>query len=573
MIRIFTIIIFFITFSNTWANSVKNIFDARISMRDGVELSVDIWLPTTQEKFPAILIRTPYVKAKGRLVPFARQLSEQGYAVLLQDVRGRGDSDGIFLAGGEGNDGYDSIEWIAEQPWSKGDVCTMGGSYLGAVQWAAALKIPPHLRCLTPTATGGSFNIGGAASLFMVQWANITSGRSDQRAIAATLDWNEIYKHRPLLTLDDAMGRNMPLYRKILTTRDPDYDFVQERRFGANEYRSIKLPALHVTGWFDLALASAMEFWYGMKAHSPAKDRQYLLIGPWNHKQTLFGGEQRMGEMEFTPDSQADIIDIHARFFDHYLKGTPTTFDFPRARVYITGSNHWRDLNAYPPKQSESTHLFLHSGGEANSLRGDGTLSWKSPADEPVDKYIFDPRQPVQTHAGGQQHGSDQRAIEERNDVLVYTGEVLGKQLEIIGPVSVELFAASDAKDTDFTAKLVDVYPDGRAVRLGPTNSGIIRARFRNGFGKEQLITPGKVEKYQISLADMGHTFLPGHRIRLEISSNAFPDAFPNQNTGNPIETDTEWKDARQTIHHDRVFPSAVILPVFSEPHMQEVPQ
>lgn len=555
-------------YSETQAEAVRNIFDARVPMRDGVELSADIWLPTTSKNSPAILIRTPYVKARGRLVPFARQLSERGYVVVLQDVRGRGDSDGILLAGGEGNDGYDSIEWIATQPWSNGDVCTMGGSYLAAVQWAAALKSPPHFRCMAPTATASfqsAMYIGGAVSQLMMQWANITSGRMDQRATAAALDWDAIYKHRPLLTLDEALGRRMPLYRKLLTIRDPNYDLVYERRFGADEYRRIKLPVLHVTGWFDLAQTGAMEFWNGMTTYSPVKDQQYLLIGPWNHIQTLFGGEQRMGEMEFTPDSQGDIIGLHARFFDYYLKGISETFDFPRARVYITGSNRWRDRDAYPPKQSTLKRLYLHSGGQANSLRGDGVLQWKIPADQSVDTYTFDPQQPVPASTSEQPHGSDQRPIEERDDVLVYTGEVLEKPLEIIGPVSVELFAASDARDTDFTAKLVDVYPDGRAVRLGPTNSGIIRARFRNGFGKEQLLTPGKVERYQISLADLGHTFLPGHRVRLEISSSAYPQILPNQNTGNPIETDMEWRVAQQTIYHDREYPSALILPVFRE--------
>ncbi len=568
MARIFTLVIFLTAFTPAVAENVRNIFDARVPMRDGVELSADIWLPATQKHSPAILIRTPYVKALGRLTPFAGQLSEQGYVVVLQDVRGRGDSDGNLLAGGEGNDGYDSIEWIAAQPWSNGDVCTMGGSYLAAVQWAAALKSPPHLRCMAPTATGSFHSamvIGGAVSQLMVQWVNITSGRMDQRAIAATLDWGTIYRHRPLLTLDEALGRHMPLYRKLLTVRDPDYDLVYNRRFGADEYRRIKLPALHVTGWFDLAQAGAMEFWNGMTAYSPAKDQQYLLIGPWDHLQTLFGGEQGMGEMEFTADSQVDIIDLHALFFAHYLNGKSGTFDFPRARVYITGSNQWRDLDSYPPIQSLEQRLYLHSGGQANSLRGDGTLHWKVPGDQAVDTFTFDPQQPVPAGAGRQVHATDQRMMEERDDVLVYTGEVLDKPLEIIGPVSVELYAASDARDTDFTVKLVDVYPDGRAVRLGPVNTGIIRARFRSGIGKEQLLTPGEVVKYQITLADLGHTFLPGHRVRLEVSSSVYPEVFPNQNTGNPIESDSEWRLAQQTIYHDSIYPSAVVLPVFAE--------
>jgi len=543
-------------------------------MRDGVELSADIWLPTAKNKYPAILMRTPYVKAGGRLLQFARHLSEQGYVVLLQDVRGRGDSDGVFLAGGEGNDGYDSIEWIATQAWSNGDVCTMGGSYLAAVQWAAARKRPPHLRCMAATANGGMHGlmyVGGAASAFMLQWPNIVSGHMDQRVVAATLDWNKILGHRPLLTLDENMGRAMPLYRKILTTRSPGYDFVTETRLNVEDYRSINLPVLHITGWFDITLSGTFESWAAMAGHSPAKDKQFLLIGPWDHKQTIFmAGENRMSEMNFSPGATVDLINLHTRFFDHYLKKTTKEFDVPRARVYVTGSNQWRNLDAYPPKMSSERRLFLHSNGQANSIVGDGFLNWDIPENEPTDSFDFDPQKPVPVSVNKMQPGEDQRAIEERHDVLVYTGEVLERSLEIIGTVSVELFAGSDAKDTDFTAKLIDVYPDGRAVRLGPLNTGVIRARFRNGFGIEELLTPGKVEKYIIALHETGHTFLPGHRIRLEISSSAYPQILPNQNTGNPIETDTEWRVAHQTIYHDKIYASAVVLPVYSGPRAEK---
>ncbi len=574
MARIFTTFIFLIVIAPASADNTQNIFDARVPMRDGVVLSADIWLPTTRKDFPAILIRTPYVKARARLVPFARQLSEQGYAVVLQDVRGRGDSDGIFLAGGEGNDGYDSIEWIATQTWSNGDVCTMGGSYMAAVQWAAARKKPPHLRCMVSTATTGLHGlmyIGGAISQDMLRWVAMTSGRMDQRAVMATLNWEKILEHRPLLTLDDALGRRMPLYRKLLTNRDPAYDFVTQTRLDSEDYRLINLPVLHITGWFDIALSGASESWSGMAEYSPAKNQQFLIIGPWDHRQTFFGGERRIGEMEFTPEAVVDVINLHVQFFDRYLKRTTANFDAPRARVYVTGSNQWRSFDAYPPKQNREQRLFLHSDGQANSLAADGFLDWETPGNEPTDSFTFDPRKPVPVSTGKMQPAEDQRLIERRNDVLVYTSDVLGEPLEIIGTVSVELFAASDVRDTDFAVKLVDVYPDGRAVRLGPLNSGIIRARFRNGFGEEQLLTPGKVVKYQIYLADVGHTFLPGHRIRLEISSSVYPEVFPNQNTGNPIETDTEWKVAQQTIYHDSVYPSAVILPVFAESPMEKI--
>jgi hypothetical protein len=300
-----------------------------------------------------------------------------------------------------------------------------------------------------------------------------------------------------------------------------------------------------------------------MAAHSPARDQQYLLIGPWHHIQTFFGGKTSVGEMEFTDDSIVDTAALHADFYAHYLKGGTESFDFPRARVYVTGSNRWRDFDAYPPKESHERRLYLHGGGKANSADGDGVLGWEKSGGEPTDNYIYDPRQPVPS-GGPQGLGADRRSIEQRQDVLVYTGELLSESLEIIGPVIVELFAATDGRDTDFTANLIDVYPDGTAVRLGSPNAGIIRARYRDGFGPGKLLTPGKIEKYRISLADIGHTFLPGHRLRLEISSSAYPLINPNQNTGNPIATDTEWRVAKQTIYHDADHPSALILPVFT---------
>ncbi len=550
------------------AVEVRNIFDARVPMRDGVELSADIWMPSSPGKYPTILVRTPYTASAAMFVPIQRSLVDKGYAVVFEFVRGRGDSDGAFLGGGEGNDGHDTIEWIAEQPWSTGNVCMMGLSYLGGVQWAAARLRPPHLKCMVPTASAvtiinGAMHVGGAFSLAQIQWFNRMSGNWDKARVTAGLNWEKIFQHRPLLTLDEALGRRMPLYRKVMAMRDPSFDMITEKRLGAEDFKAINMPALHVTGWFDSALAGAMELWDGMAAHSTAKDRQYLLVGSWDHVQTFFGGKTSVGELDFGDDSIVDMAALHARFFNHVLKGEGASFDFPRARVYVTGSNRWRDLDAYPPRQSRDQRFHLHSGGEANTVDGDGALGREAPGGEPADNFTYDPQNPVPS-GGRDGIAADQRAIEQRQDVLVYTGEVLSEPLEIIGRVSVELYAASDGRDTDFAARLVDVYPDGRAVRLGADVSGVVRARSRNGFGRQELLTPGKVERYEILLRDVGHTFLAGHRVRLEVTSSAYPLVNPNQNTGNPIATDTEWRVAQQTVYHDDDHPSALILPVFS---------
>jgi hypothetical protein len=222
----------------------------------------------------------------------------------------------------------------------------------------------------------------------------------------------------------------------------------------------------------------------------------------------------------------------------------------------------WREYDQYPPPQIQLQSLYFHSSGKANTVAGDGGLTWTSPANEPPDRFIYNPENPVPSEIGGVGLAVDHRTMERRDDVLVYTSEVLTQPLEIIGRVFVHLYAASDALDTDFTANLLDVYPDGRAVKLGPREAGVLRARYRHGYEKAELLSPNKPEEFKIELFDIGHAFLPGHRLRIEVSSSAFPFINPNQNTGNPIATDIEWKLANQTIFHDKTRPSRVVLPI-----------
>jgi len=293
-----------------------------------------------------------------------------------------------------------------------------------------------------------------------------------------------------------------------------------------------------------------------MAAHNAENQEHYLIIGPWTHAQTYLGGALAVGDMELAPQSVIGIQEVRRKFFDYCLKGATPSFDEPRARVYVTGADEWRELNVYPPPRSQPTPLYLHSGGRANTSDGDGTLSWDAPDDERPDHYTYDPRRPQ----GGRGHAEDRRPLQRRDDVLVYTTDALADAVEIIGRVFVNLHASSDALDTDFMARLSDVYPDGRVVGLGPT-TGVRRARYRNGYQRTELLTPNKPELFQIELFDIGHRFLPGHRIRIEITSSD-PVVNPNQNTGNPIATDTEWKTANQTVYHDRLRLSHVLLPV-----------
>jgi uncharacterized protein len=547
-------------------------FGVQTPMRDGVSLSADIWLPKEPGRYPSILVRTPYIKSSGDLgLPaMAQSYAEHGYVFMVQDTRGRGDSGGEFdFFFSEAHDGYDSIEWMAAQPWSNGKVGMLGVSYLGTVQWLAAREHPPHLVCIAPTAPAGLYldEIPYQGGAFLLQWAihwlNGTSEHSQQGADAAGLDMKEIFKHRPLLTMDETFGRRLRLYREFLEHDTLD-DYWKRIQFTEEDFKKLDIPALTVTGWFDGDQPGALYYWREMRKYSPAKDDQYLLAGPWTHVQTFMGGERHLGDFEFSGDSIYDLKTLHMAFFDHFLKGSAPKFDFPRARIYVMGSNKWLDETEYPPAAAETRALYFHSGGKANTLGGDGRLSWDAAKDEPSDHYTYFPENAV-TPAEGEEPGTDQRYIERRDDVLVYTSDTLKEPVETVGKIFVHLFAASDARDTDFTARLLDVYPDGRALQLGPRPAGIIRARYRNSWEHTELLTPGKTEHYQIELYDIAHTFLPGHRIRVEISSSYAPTFNPNSNTGNPVATDTESRPAKQTIFHDGAEGSYVALPVMPD--------
>jgi len=536
----------------------------RIPMRDGVNLVADIYLPDTLGRFPAVLIRTPY----GRPPQFKRyslaNYVKQGYAVVLQDTRGQGDSEGEFnFYFPEARDGYDSIEWIARQPWSSGRVAMDGGSYLGTVQWLAARERPPSLACIAPTASSGRLfdelpYLGGAFRVsWALSWLNSTTSRSGEegeRVGPGRMD--SVLRHRPLVTMDSVLGRRLPLYREFL--EHPTLDGYWKRiQFDAKDFAEVQVPALTVTGWFDGDQLGALSYWDGMQQHGSRKENQFLIIGPWTHAQTYLGGQLKVGDFELTQESILDIQAIRLAFYDYCLKGASPRFDAPKVRVFVTAANRWIAADRYPLPDVERRSLYFRGGGSANTVAGDGRLSWEAPTAERPDTFTYDPRNPITSRS----NAADRR-LEARSDMLVYTSDVLAEPVEIVGRVFVNLFAASDAPDTDFTARLLDVRPDGKAVNLGPSAVGVRRARYRKGYDRIKLLTPNRPEEFSIELFDIGHRFLIGHRIRVEISSSASPYVAPNSNTGLPIATDTTWRLARQTIFHESTRPSRVVLPV-----------
>lgn len=546
----------------------RHIFGAMVPMRDGIRLAADIWLPQQPGRYPVLIARTPYMRTGLSLGEWGEYFARRGYVFISQDTRGRGDSEGHFDAFvNEGSDGYDTIEWSAKQSWSNGRVGTLGLSYLGLVQWLTARLHPPHLACMAPTAAAGRWfeeipYMGGAfLASFALSWANQTSGRIEQEPNAEGVDWNSVWKHRPLITADSLVGRSLPLYRKWL--EHPTIDaYWNSIRFTTRDFVGISIPTLTVTGWFDGDQPGAIFYWRGVMANARKRDEHFFVSGPWRHIETFRGGSTKVGEMEFSPESVIDTKTLHLAFFDWCLKESASRFDAPRSRVYVTGANVWRSDDAYPPSGATDRRLFLASRESANSAGGDGTLR-DVVDDSPADHFIFDPRDPVPGEM--ESWGMSRTDVQRRNDVLVYSSAPLTAPVDAIGSVAVELFAATDGRDTDFTAALSDVAPDGTARLLGPF-VGIRRARYRNGYLREELVTPGKAERYRIELFDIAHRFDMGHRIRVEISSSASPAYVPNHNTGNPVATDTTFRRAQQTILHDRAHPSALILTVVPTP-------
>lgn len=562
------------------SSSIRHLWDVCVPMRDGLRLSADIYLPPEEVEgpYPTILQRTPYDNTMELWVKIATFFAEHGYAFVSQDVRGRHDSEGEWYPFfNEGPDGYDTVEWIAEQPWSNGRIGTMGGSYGGWFQWALACKRPPHLVTMVSTAAGGRFMqelpfVNGAVSLWTLAWLHLVGGRTLQRGTNPVVNWKEVFYHLPLKTMDQALGRTNTVWREWLSHPDLD-DFWKRFRLD-DDFEHIDLPVLHITGWYDGDQPGALYFYEGMVNHSPAADRQFILIGPWDHAGTRTP-KQELGGLNFTPAAIVDMNKLHLRWFDYWLKGVDNgLLNDKRVRIFVMGDNKWRDEEDWPPKRAQMREFYLHSGGRANTLKGDGHLSTKAPATEPPDEYTYNPENPVEVVTDWNLYGDteeplDKRFIERRDDVLVYTSEPLKEELEVCGRPFVTLYASSDCPDTDWVAMLSDVYPDGRSINLG---QGVLRARYRNSLGEAELMIPGKVYKFTFELMSTCILFKPDHRIRLSITSSAFPTYDRNPNTGHPIGEDAELRIAHHTIYHDNEYPSHILLPVVPSPQNRQHP-
>ncbi len=569
--------------------------NAEARMRDGVVLRADVYRPDAPGRYPVLLQRTPYSKNSGAsAVDGFRRLAARGYVVVVQDTRGRYTSDGVANPHDEAEDGFDTIAWARSLPYADGRVGMWGGSYLATTQLQAATLQPDGLTALFPSSSyasrydmvfqGGAFYLGDGLSWNLGQAMDVRrrvltpgvdrDGPIGLDAEARRLLGSEWLWHLPLKTMDALdLQRFAPGYRRMLD--HPSYDTFWETFDIAARHDRFEVPAFHITGWYDTLLGGTIANFTGLRARAAtdtARRHQRLIIGPWTHARPT-ADSTSIGDVEFGPAAGFAADALRDAWFAYWLGSAdardppmdPTARYDPEAtapvRIFVMGENVWRDELEWPLRRARETAFYLHSGGSANARAGDGRLELTAPADQSPDRFTYDPGNPVPTGAAGgySRRPSDQRTVEDRPDVLVYTTDPLDDDLEVTGHLRLVLWIASSARDTDFTATLVDVHPDGTARAI---NDGILRARYRRSRTTPELLTPGAPTEIAIDLGATSNLFRAGHRIRVHVSSSNFPRFDRNPNTGGPFGEDASFRRADQTVFHDAARPSRLILPV-----------
>jgi putative CocE/NonD family hydrolase len=547
----------------------------RAKMRDGVSLVADIYRPVSSEKFPVLVKRTPYNRA-GEAVE-ANELASNGYLVVVQDTRGRYESEGVFYPfRDESRDGYDTVEWAAQLDQSNGKVGMFGGSYVGATQMLAAMAAPPHLLAIFPFVTssdyydGWTYQNGVLMQWFTSSWTSILAVDTLRRNAESTMVPRDWVGHLPVekyQILKLSTSQSLAPYFSDWIEHEQNDSYWKQWRV-SDHYAEMKIRGLHAAGWHDLFLKGSIKNYTGLRAEAPTaelRSGQRLIIGPWAHAPT--SPEGKVGDVVFGKSAVLDEPASALKWFDYTLKGVNNEYaSGAPVRLFIMGENVWRDEQEFPLARTRYTKYYLHSNGFASGPKSEGQLSVAPPADEPSDRFTYDPNNPVPTIGGRLCCGTslapgpfDQKANELRPDVLTFSTPALDRDLEVTGFISVELYASTSAVDTDFTALLVDVDERGYARFL---TDGIVRARYAETTNSAKLIPPGKVYKYTIDLWATGNVFKAGHRVRLYISSSNFPRFNRNPNTGEVVLGSSKTAIAQQTIYHDRDRSSSLTLPV-----------
>jgi uncharacterized protein len=567
--------------------------DVPSRMRDGTVLRADVYRPQVSTPVPVILMRTQYGKSAAQMQPSRYQSPEwfasHCYLVVVQDIRGQGQSGGTFSEfSHDQDDGYDSVEWAAALPGSDGKVGMYGSSYVGATQWLAAVSAPPHLAAIVPANTasdyydgwtyeGGEFRLG-----FILPWAigsiattaamNRHDGATVQELRAAAADptrWLDFRPYKDLPPLQPDNPAVAPWYFDWIrhSTRD-DY---WKRWSIRDRYAAVKVPVLDIEGWYDAFLAGGVENFAGMVSHggtADARNDQRLVIGPWDH--LGWGGmdSQRAPILnEIGPVGDSPINELMLTWYDHFLKGQANGVSGkPRVDYFLMGANRWKSASGWPLPQTRWTRYYLSGRGGISTRTGVLTTSLPG-TDEQPDTYTYDPAYPAPSLGGHSCCGADtspqgpydQTPVEQRSDVVVYSSDPF-TTTEVTGPTTVHLWASSTAPDTDFTAKLSVVKPDGRVINL---NNGILRTAFRDSLSQPRPAQiPGRPYEYTIAIWPTSYLLSAGDRIRVEISSSDYPQFAPNPNTGEPFGQSADSTPATQTILHDTAHPSDVVLPI-----------
>ena len=577
-----------------------------VPMRDGVGLATDVYLPKGDGPFPVVFVKTPYDfnKISGASLQWANEAIERGYAYVVQNERGRYYSEGDWeILGLPRTDGYDSLTWLAEQEWSTGKVATLGCSSTAEWQMALAAQNHPAHTAMIPMASGagigrvgeyqkqGNWYKGGVHQTLFTVWLygvqqnlrpqfpdGLTQEQRqrlrkayDLAARMPEMDWKTHMRTLPSIDwLKDADGNDGP--GADLMARTPnDPKWFEGGLYHDNE--DFGVPAFWFNSWFDVSQGPNLTLYNHVRENAgerEVRDGQYMVVAPTLHcgfyrtpeHEDLIAGELNVGNVTFP------YYDTMFSFLDHYLKGEDNSFheETPRVQFYTMGRNAWGSADTWPPQDVEPLTMYFASDGDANSVFGDGTLS-RNRAGGGSDTFTYDPMNPVPSLGGGvccnrgaSLGGSfDQRGIEALADVLVYTSEPLDQDLDVTGFVRAKLFVSSDAKDTDFTVKLVDVHPDGTAYNVDDT---IFRTRFRDGYDKQVFMEDGKVYELNPTAMSTSYEFKEGHRIRVEVASSKFPQYMRNLNTGGNNYDETESVTAHNTVHHSAAHPSQIILPV-----------
>ena len=539
-----------------------------IPMRDGVTLTADLYRDDSVKEAPVILTRTPYDRTKQKGT--GEKWAKAGYIFIAQDCRGKFGSSGDFAPyNNEGQDGYDTIEWITRQSWCSGRVGMMGGSYVGAVQWQAAAENPPGLAAIAPQATWSSFYrnlyLGGSVRLSLI--AGWIAGNSPKPEGAKPNDFNKALLRLPLGEVDSAIGWEMPWLDAFLTHPQPDG--LWTRLDHKSRHPERQLPELHVVGYYDFFSRESVDNFMIMQKQArdeKTRQQQRLILGPWDHGTV---GKTKVADVEFGPDAAVDLFAIQLDWFDRHLKQDPAALakPFPPVRYFSMGDNVWQDAQSWPPDGFKETPFFLRSDGKANTRKGNGRLTREAPdQDETADTFRADPANPTPSTPITEARPIkaavwgpvDQSAIEDRDDVLVYTSEPMTAPLTFAGNAEAKLHVSTDTPDADWAVKLIDVHPDGFAQNIA---RGILRGRYRTSLLKPELMKPGQVYEITVDLGPVAATIAKGHQLRVDISGADFPLYDRNSNTAEGIFSD-KTVIATAQVHHKPGALSRIVLPV-----------